>query len=100
MLAEESKELERAEQLHQECILISVAQGGQGRPERHRGNYAEFLLRQQRLDEAGPILDECRAAAGQRGDTFLVGRYTADLGALALLEGRAADALPLLAEGV
>jgi hypothetical protein len=46
------------------------------------------------------MLEECRAAAGTRGDTFLVGRYTSDLGALALLDGRAADALPLLAEGV
>jgi predicted ATPase/class 3 adenylate cyclase len=100
VLAEESKDIERAEQLHQECISISVAQGGQGRPERHRGNYAEFLLRQHRFDEAGTMLGECRAAAGTRGDTFLVGRYTSDLGALALLDGRAADALPLLAEGV
>ena len=100
VLAEERNELGRAEQLHQECIAISLAQGGHGRPERHRGNYAEFLLRQQRFDEAGAMLQDCLAAARDRGDTFLVGRYTADLGALALLEGRAASALPLLREGV
>jgi predicted ATPase len=100
VLAEERGAVDEAEKLHEECIAISLAQGEQGRPERHRGNYAEFLLRQGRYDEVALILRECLAAARERGDTFLVGRYTADTGALAVVEGRPADALPLLAEGV
>jgi predicted ATPase/class 3 adenylate cyclase len=100
VLAEERGDLEQAEKLHEECISISLAQGDRGRPERHRGNYAEFLLRQRRHDEAAELLHDCLTAARVRGDTFLVGRYTADLGARELLQGRAADALPLLGEGV
>ena len=45
VLADERGDIARAEQLHAECIAISEAQGPAGRPERHRGNYAEFLLR-------------------------------------------------------
>jgi predicted ATPase len=100
VLAEESGDLERAEQLHHECIAISEAQGDPGRPERPRGDYAEFLLRQGRYEEAAGLFEECLAAARRRGDTFLVGRFTADIGAMTLIEGRPADALPLLSEGV
>jgi predicted ATPase/class 3 adenylate cyclase len=100
VLADERGDIARAEQLHAECIAISGAQGPAGRPERHRGNYAEFLLRQGRYDEAAVILEECLAAARERGDAFLVGRLTADLGTRELLEGRPASALPLLGEGV
>jgi predicted ATPase/class 3 adenylate cyclase len=100
VLADERGDPEEAEKLHLQCISISLAQGGAGRPERHRGNYAEFLLRQQRYDEAAELLHECLAAARERGDAFLVGRYTADLGTRELLQGRPASALPLLGEGV
>lgn len=100
ILADERGDPEQAEKLHEECISISLAQGGAGRPERHRGNYAEFLLRQRRYEEAAVLLHDCLATAGERGDAFLVGRYTADLGARELLQGRAASALPLLGEGV
>jgi tetratricopeptide (TPR) repeat protein len=98
VLAEERGELERAEQLHSECIAISRADGR--RPERQAGDYAEFLLRQGRYSEASELFEECLAAARDHGDAFLVGRFTADIGALTLIEGRPGDALPLLSEGV
>jgi predicted ATPase len=100
VLAEEGEDLARAEELHQASIATSRAQGTAGRPERHVGDFAEFLLRHGRYGEAKYLLEECLATARQRGDTFLVGRYTADIGALTLIEGRPADALPLLSEGM
>jgi predicted ATPase len=98
VLAEERGELGRAEQLHKECIAISRADGR--RPERQAGDYAEFLLRQRRYSEASELFEECLTAARDHCDTFLVGRFTADVGALVLIEGRPGDALPLLSEGV
>jgi hypothetical protein len=100
VLAEEGEDLARAEELHQASIAISRAQGAAGRPERHVGDFAEFLLRHGRYADAKYLFEECLATARQRGDTFLVGRYTADIGALTLIEGRPADALPLLSEGM
>ncbi|HVH51454.1 MAG TPA: adenylate/guanylate cyclase domain-containing protein [Gaiellaceae bacterium] len=98
VLAEERGELERAERLHEECIAISRADGR--RPERQAGDYAEFLLRQRRHAEAAELFEDCLSAARQHHDTFLVGRYTADIGALEMMEGRPAEALPRLSEGV
>ena len=98
VLAEERGELERAERLHEECIAISRADGR--RPERQAGDYAEFLLRQRRHAEAAELFEDCLSAARQHQDTFLVGRYTADVGALEMMEGRPAEALPRLSEGV
>jgi predicted ATPase len=98
VLAEEGGELERAEELHRERIAISRAGGT--RPERQEGDYAEFLLRQRRYNEAAELFEECLKGARDHRDTFLVGRFTADLGALTLIEGRPGDALPLLSEGV
>jgi len=100
VLAEENGDLARAEELHESNITLSRAQGAAGRPERTAGDYAEFLLRQGRYGEAAYLFEECLAAARDRKDTFLLGRFTADLGALALIEGRPTDALELLEEGV
>ena len=100
ILAEESGDLVRAEELHESNISLSRAQGGAGRPERSAGDYAEFLLRQGRYVEAAEVFEESLATAREREDTFLVGRITADLGALALIEGRPTDASGLLEEGV
>ena len=100
VLAEEGRDVERAEQLHQTRIAISQAQGERARPERADGDYAEFLLRQGRHSEAAPLFERCLATARAHGDTFLVGRWTANVGALTLIEGRPADALPLISEGL
>jgi non-specific serine/threonine protein kinase len=100
VLAEESQDLTRAEELHQASIETSRAQGAAGRPERHVEDFAEFLVRHRRYAEAKYLLEECLTTARQRGDTFLVGRSTAVIGALTLIEGRPADALPLLSEGM
>ena len=81
-------------------ITIGHAPGGPARPERYGGDYAEFLLRQGRYHEAAHLFDECLAAARRRGDQFLVGRYTADAGGLALVDGRPAEALGLFSEGL
>jgi len=100
VLAEQHGDLVRAERLLRARIEISRTQGAAGRPERQKGDYAEFLLRQGRYDEAGSLFAACLAAARERGDTFLVGRFTAVVGGLALIEGRTEDALRLLADGV
>jgi tetratricopeptide (TPR) repeat protein len=100
VLAEQDGDLLRAERLLKTRITISRDQGETGRPERQKGDYAEFLLRQGRYDEAAALFDECLAAARERGDKFLVGRFTAVVGGLALIESRPEDALRLLSEGV
>jgi tetratricopeptide (TPR) repeat protein len=100
VLAEEDGDLARAEELYQESIAISRGQGERGRPERHAGDYAEFLLRQGRNQEAAYLVEECLTAARRRGDQFLVGRFTADSGWLALGDGRPAEALGLFSEGL
>jgi tetratricopeptide (TPR) repeat protein len=100
MLADEDEDLERAERLYKERIAIGRAQGAAERPERQSGDYAEFLLRQGRHAEAGRLFEECLSAARERRDTFLVGRFTADVGALALVEGRPEESLRLLSEAV
>ena len=100
VLAEEGEDLALAEKLHQASIATSRAQGAAGRPERHVGDFAEFLVRHGRYSEAKHHLDECLTTARQRGDAFLVGRSTSVIGALTLIEGRPADALPLLSEGM
>ena len=99
-LAEEVDDLVRAEELHEASIATSRAQGAGGRPERHIGDFAEFLLRHGRYAEAKGLLEECLEVARRRDDAFLVGRYTADIGALTLIEGRPAEALPLLSDGM
>ncbi len=100
VLAEEGGDLARAEELYETSIAISRAQGERGRPERYGGDYAEFLLRQARYHEAAYVFEECLTAARRRGDQFLVGRYTADTGGLALVDGRPAEALGLFSEGL
>jgi predicted ATPase len=100
VLAEGREDLALAEELHQASIATSRALGAAGRPERHVGDFAEFLVRHGRYGEAKYLLKECLTTARQRGDTFLVGRSTAVIGALTLIEGRPADALPLLSEGM
>jgi len=100
VLAEQDGDLVRAELLLRTRIEISRTQSAAGRPERQKGDYAEFLLRQGRYDEAASLFAECLAAANERGDTFLAGRFTAVVGGLALIEGRTQDALRLLADGV
>jgi predicted ATPase/class 3 adenylate cyclase len=100
VLAEERGDLEGAEKLYEACIEISRSRGEHGRPERDIGNYAEFLLRQGRYAEASDLFEESLATARTRGDTFLVGRYTCDIGALTLIDGDPEKSLPLLWEGV
>jgi predicted ATPase len=100
VLAEERGDLLRAEQLLQDRIGISRDQREAGRPERQQGDYAEFLLRQGRYEEAANLFEECLATARKRGDMFLVGRFTAVVGGLALVEGRTEDAVRLLSDGV
>jgi predicted ATPase/class 3 adenylate cyclase len=99
-LAEEAGDLAGAEELHQASIATSRAEGAAGRPERHIGDLAEFLLRHGRYGESKELLEACLAVARRRGDAFLVGRYTADIGAVTLIEGRPAEALPLLSTGM
>jgi predicted ATPase len=100
VLAEEGGDPARAEELYKTSIAISRSQGERGRPERREGDYAEFLLRQGRYDEAANVFEDCLTAARRRGDQFLVGRYTADTGGLALVDGRPAEALGLFSEGL
>jgi predicted ATPase len=100
MLADEDGDLERAESLYKERIAIGREQGVAGRPERQSGDYAEFLLRQGRYGEAAAMFEECLPAARERRDTFLLGRFTADVGLLALIEGRPEESLRLISEAV
>jgi predicted ATPase len=99
VLAEERGDVAGAERLHRTCIEISRTRAD-GRPERHGGDYAEFLLRQERYDEAAVLFEECLSAARARRDTFLVGRYTADIGGLALVKNQPEYAVRLLTEAV
>ncbi len=99
-VAEERGDLDGALTLYQAVVARGREASDSAPFHRHLANLAGHLFRRGRYADARVAFAEALELAHRQGDALGIAHSTVDLGHVALYEGRASEALPLICDGL